>query len=26
VFERLLEKYFPAGPDEKTLRLLGIAP
>jgi uncharacterized protein (DUF1810 family) len=26
VFDRLLEKYFPAGPDEKTLRLLGDTP
>ena len=26
VFERLLRKYFPAGRDEQTLRLLGIAP
>ena len=26
VFARLLEKYYPDGPDSKTLRLLGIAP
>jgi uncharacterized protein (DUF1810 family) len=26
VFERLLEKYFPGGPDDKTLRLLGVTP
>jgi uncharacterized protein (DUF1810 family) len=26
VFERLLQKSFPDGPDEKTLRLLGVAP
>jgi uncharacterized protein (DUF1810 family) len=26
VFERILRKYFPAGPDGTTLRLLGIAP
>ena len=24
VFERLLERYFPEGPDERTLRLLGL--
>jgi len=26
VFERLLRKYYPGGRDDKTLRLLGIAP
>lgn len=26
VFERLLHKYYPAGPDRETLRLLGVAP
>lgn len=26
VFERLLRKYFPDGPDEKTLRLIGASP
>jgi uncharacterized protein (DUF1810 family) len=26
VFERLLQKFFPAGPDGETLRLLGAAP
>lgn len=26
MFERLLHKYFPTGPDDKTLRLIGKAP
>ena len=26
VFARLLKRYYPEGPDSKTLRLLGIAP
>lgn len=26
VFDRLLKKYYPGGPDERTLQLLGIAP
>jgi uncharacterized protein (DUF1810 family) len=26
VFDRLLRKYFPDGPDARTLRLLGVAP